>query len=100
MNNPPAALAASLPAEAALAAACLAIVVLLILGAARAARMLPALRQPKAMPGALTLRGCLALDRQRRLYLVEAEGVWALILAGGGGDALQLLPGKDENVRL
>ena len=77
-----------LAAQAALATACLAAVVLLILGAARAARAVPSLRRAAQMDGPVMLRGSLALDRGRRLHLVEAGGQQALVLTGASGDVM------------
>ncbi len=77
-----------------LAVLCLAAVLLLILGAARLARRLPALRLA-AQPGQLILlQGSLALDRGRRLHLVEAAGHQALVLTGGGADIMISLPAR------
>ncbi len=72
----------------------LTVVVLLILGVSRALRLMPALRQATQPSGALALRGSMALDARRRLYLVEVNGRQALILAGGPTDVvLGLSPG-------
>ncbi len=71
-----------------------------VLGASRSARFLPAgLRQavpfgPDA-PGGLTLRGTLALDLRRRVYLVEAGGQSTLILTGGTTDLMLALRQAD-----
>ena len=70
----------------------LAVVVLLILAASRAARLLPALRQDGPPAGAVALRGSIALDTRRRLYLVDVNGQQALILAGGPTDVMLGLP--------
>ncbi len=67
-------------------------VVLLILGAARVARAVPALRVPGQAAGAVALRSTLALDRGRRLHLVEAAGREVLLLTGGATDCLLILP--------
>ncbi len=75
-----------------LAVACLAAVLLLILGAGRVARRMPALRLA-AQPGQpIQLRGSLALERGRRLHLVEADGHQALVLTGGSADLMISLP--------
>ena len=72
----------------------LAIIVTVILGASRMARFLPRhLRQaiPQAgqeQGGALILRGSIALDLRRRVYLVEAAGQSTLILTGGTTDLI------------
>jgi len=65
----------------------LVVVVLLILLAGRAAKLLPALRRADG-GAAIRLRGTLALDARRRLHLVEADGRQALVLTGGGRDVL------------
>ncbi len=70
----------------------LAVVVLLILAASRAVRLLPMLRQTAQPAGELMLRGSLALDQRRRLHLVEVGGRQALVLTGGGSDVLLTLP--------
>ncbi len=75
-------------AQGALAIACLAAVLLLILGAARLARRLPALRLATQPGQAVLLQGSLALDRGRRLHLVEAAGHQALVLTGGSADVM------------
>ena len=83
-----------LAAQGLLAVACLAAVLLLIVGAARLARRLPALRLA-AQPGQpVALRGSLALDRGRRLHLVEVAGHQALVLTGGGADVMISLPAR------
>jgi len=69
----------------------LGMVVLLILGAARVARLLPTLRQA-APPGEIALRGTMTLDGRRRLYLIEARGQHALVLTGGTTDVVLALP--------
>ena len=77
-----------------LAVACLAAVLLLILGTARLARRLPALRLA-AQPGQpILLQGSLALERGRRLHLVEAAGHQALVLTGGSADVMITLPAR------
>ena len=70
----------------------LAVVVLLILAASRAARLLPALRQGIQPSGALALRGSMALDARRRLHLIDAGGHQALVLTGGTTDVVISLP--------
>ncbi len=75
----------------------LAAVLLLILLFSWLARRIPALAMPtmrlKVGSGAaLTLRGALALDTRRRLYLVEVEGRHALVLTGGATEAIVCLP--------
>ena len=82
------------------AAVWLALIVLLILGASRLARFLP-LRLRQAMPQAgqapengMILRGSLALDLRRRLYLVEAGGQPTLILTGGAADLMLAVRAK------
>ncbi len=82
----------ALAAQSALAVLCLGAVVLLILGTARAARAIPALRAVQPEQGAIAVRACLALDRQRRLHLVEAPGCRLLVLTGGTADAIITLP--------
>ena len=82
----------ALAAQSAFAVLCLGAVVLLILGSARAARAIPALRAVQPEQGAMAIRGCLALDRQRRLHLVEAPGCRLLVLTGGTADAMITLP--------
>jgi flagellar protein FliO/FliZ len=72
--------------QAAGAAAALGVVVLLILLAGRAAKLLPALKRPESK--AIRLRDTLALDARRRLHLVEVDGRQALVLTGGGQDVL------------
>ena len=69
------------------AAAALAFVLLLIVLAARGARLLPPLRANQGS-AIIKLRGTLALDTRRRLHLVEADGRQALVLTGGGRDVL------------
>ena len=75
----------------------LAIVLLLILGASRAARLLPSRLRPASVqagqtpPDSLTLRGSLALDLRRRVHLVEAAGQPMLILTGGTADVMVAL---------
>ena len=73
----------------------LAVIVLSILGASRAARFLPQRFRPVARPAddasqsnALVLRGSMPLDLRRRLYLVEAAGRPTLILTGGTADLM------------
>ena len=81
-----------LAAQGLLAVSCLAAVLLLILGAARLARRLPALRLA-AQPGQpILLQGSLALERGRRLHLVQAAGHQALVLTGGSADVMISLP--------
>ncbi len=83
-----------LPAQGLLAVSCLAAVLLLILGAGRLARRLPSLRLA-AQPGQLILlQGSLALERGRRLHLVEAAGHQALVLTGGSADVMISLPAR------
>ena len=82
----------ALAAQSAFAVLCLGAVVLLILGSARAVRAIPALRATQAEPGVMAVRACLALDRQRRLHLVEAPGCRLLVLTGGTADAIITLP--------
>ncbi len=81
-------------AQAVLAVLCLCFVLLLILGAARLARALPAVRKQQQMPSGLDLVSTLALDRNRRLYLVDVGDCQVLLLAGGGSDVLITLPAK------
>ena len=83
-----------LASQGLLAASCLAAVLLLILGAARLARFVPSLRLAPQPDGAVMLRGSLALDRGRRLHLVEAAGQHALVLTGAAGDVMISLPAK------
>ncbi len=84
----------SLAAQGLLAVACLAAVLLLIMGSARLARRLPALRLA-AQPGQpVMLCGSLALERGRRLHLVEAAGHQALVLTGGSADVMISLPAR------
>ena len=71
---------------------CLGAVVLLILGSARAVRAVPALRGAQYEQGMLAVRACLALDRQRRLQLVEVPGCRLLVLTGGATDTIITLP--------
>ena len=75
-----------------MAAVCLGIVVLLILGASRAARWLPALQRSARPDGALVLLGSLALDGRRRVHLIQAGASHALLLTGGGSDVILGLP--------
>ncbi len=70
----------------------LAVVVVLILAASRAARLLPILRQAAQPAGEVVLRGSLALDGRRRVHLVDVGGRQALILTGGATDVLLGLP--------
>ena len=79
-------------AQSMLAVLCLGAVVLLILGSARAARAIPALRAVQSETGVMAVRTCLALDRQRRLHLIEAPGCRLLVLTGGTADAIITLP--------
>ncbi len=81
-----------LASQGGLAVLSLGAVLLLVLGAARAARALPALRLQGAARGAVLLHGSLALDRGRRLHLVEAAGCQVLVLTGGTADAMLNLP--------
>jgi hypothetical protein len=69
------------------AVAALGVVIVLILLAGRAARLMPALRRADG-GAAIRLRATLALDGRRRLHLVEADGHQALVLTGGGQDVL------------
>jgi flagellar biogenesis protein FliO len=73
--------------QTAATAAALGVVVLMIVVAGRAARLLPALRRADGN-AAIRLRGTLALDARRRLHLVEVDGRHALVLTGGGQDVL------------
>ncbi len=68
--------------------AALGFVLLLILLAARGARLLPAVKAAAQGSASIRLRGTLALDARRRLYLVEADGLQALVLTGGAQDVL------------
>ena len=79
-----------LPDAARLSEAVLAlgVVLLLILLAARGARLLPQVKAATQGNAAIRLRGTLALDPRRRLHLVEAGGRQALVLTGGGHDVL------------
>ncbi len=70
----------------------LGLVILLIFGASRAARLLPALRQAAQPGGDLILRGSLALDARRRIYLIDAGGRQTLVLTGGSTDVVLGLP--------
>ena len=74
-------------AQAAGAAAALSVVLLLIVLAARGARLLPLAGANRAS-GVVRLHGTLALDTKRRLHLIEADGRQALVLTGGGQDVL------------
>ncbi len=81
----------------------LAVIVLFILGASRVARLLPQRLRPAALQtgaasqeNALTLRGSVALDLRRRVYLVEADGRSALILTGGTADVMLALKQADH----
>ncbi len=71
-------------------AACAAIIGLILL-AGRAARRFT-LPRVEGDTAKLAHRGCLALDRTRRLHLVDACGQTALILTGGTADAMLVLP--------
>lgn len=72
----------------------LGVVVLLILAASRAARLLPGLRQQAQGAGELAIRGSLVLDSRRRIYLLDASGSQALVLTGGASDVVFGLPPK------
>ena len=76
----------------------LGLVLLLVLAVSQAARWLPRGLRPSTLavgPGsqenALTLRGSLALDLRRRVYLVEVAGQSTLILTGGTADLMLAL---------
>ncbi len=80
-----------------MAAFWLGVVLLLILGVSRAARLLPAVRQAGQPAGALALQASMVLDTRRRLYLVGVNGRQALILAGGPTDVMLSLPAEGSN---
>lgn len=84
----------NLAEQALLAVLSLCGVLLLILGAARLAKAVPALRPQGQMPGGLVLVSTLALDRNRRLHLVGVGECRVLLLVGGGSDVLITLPAK------
>ena len=77
--------------QAGMAAFWLGVVLLLIAGAARGAKLLPSMRA-LAPAGELVLRGQLVLDGRRRLQLVQAGGHQVLVLSGGTGERILLLP--------
>lgn len=70
-------------------------VVLLILAVARGARLLPSVRATAQTGGELVLRGSLALDARRRLQLVQVGRHRIVVLTGGTGDSLVVLPGAE-----
>jgi flagellar biogenesis protein FliO len=72
--------------------AALAVVLALILLAARLARR-HGVARAALDPAALRLRATLALDARRRLHLVDIAGGAALILTGGDHDQVVLLAG-------
>ena len=78
--------------QVAMAAFWLGVILLLILAAARGARLLPSLRATAQTGGELVLRGSLALDTRRRLQLVQAGPHRILVLTGGTGESLLVLP--------
>jgi flagellar biogenesis protein FliO len=81
-----------LAAQTAMAGLYLGAVLLLILGAARLARRLPALRAAGPGPQPITLIGSLALDRTHRLHLVQVGDHRTLVLTGGQGALTALAP--------
>ncbi len=83
-----------LTAQAVLAATCLAVVLLLILGAARAARHFSAGQRPAIAGLPVAILGTIALDRTHRLHVVELSGQRTLVLTGGAGALLALAPAK------
>ncbi len=87
----PAGLAAA-PPLALQAGLSLAAVVGLVLLAGLAARRYRPAWPGSAEPGALRLRATLAVDARRRLHLVDTPHGAALILTGGAGDCLAVLP--------
>jgi hypothetical protein len=84
----------ALAAQALVAVLCLCAVVLLILGAARLAQAVPALRTQRQAASGLNLAATLALDRHRRLHLMDIDGRQVLLLTGGGSDVMIALPAK------
>ncbi len=80
--------------QAIMAVVWLGAVLVLILAASRGARLFPSLRA--TMPaGELVLRGSLALDTRRRLLLVQAGPHRILVLSGGAGESLVVLPNAE-----
>ena len=75
------------------AAAALAAVLLLILGAARLARFTRWANPPGRGAGRMRVQEVLALDARRRLLLVECEGRQLLLLTGAQDQVVGWLPG-------
>ncbi len=66
-----------------------AVVGLVLLAGAGARRAWPGTAR---QDGALRVRASLALDGRRRLHLVESPGGQVLVLTGGAGDQMLVLP--------